>query len=82
MTEINNLDIEKALKYYNAIKKASDKYCNSDKGKERRRAASATYYQKMKLIDPEFMQRQSELAKKRYHRKKNMTIDLLPDIQN
>ena len=82
MTEINNLDIEKALKYYNAVKKASEKYCHSDKGKERRRAASATYYQKMKLIDPEFMQRQSELAKNRYHRKKNMTIDLLPDIQN
>jgi hypothetical protein len=82
MTEINSLDLEKILKYYNSVKKASEKYCHSDKGKERRRAASATYYQKMKLIDPEFMQRQSELAKKRYHRKKNMTIDLLPDIQN
>jgi len=82
MTEINSLDLEKVLKYYNSVKKASEKYCHSDKGKERRRAASATYYQKMKLIDPEFMQRQSELAKKRYHRKKNMTIDLLPDIQN
>ena len=82
MTEINSLDLEKVLKYYNSVKKASEKYCHSDKGKERRRAASATYYQKMKLIDPEFMQRQSELAKKRYHRKKNMAIDLLPDIQN
>ena len=82
MTEINSLDIEKALKFYNAVKKANTKYSHSDKGKERRRAASATYYQKIKLIDPEFMQRQSELAKKRYHRKKNMTIDLLPDIQN
>ena len=82
MTEINNLDIEKALKFYNAVKRANTKYSHSDKGKERRRAASANYYQKMKLIDPEFMQRQSELAKKRYHRKKNMTIDLLPDIQN
>ena len=82
MTETNNLDIEKALKYYNAVKKASEKYCHSDKGKERRRAASATYYQKMKLIDPEFMQRQSEKAKDRYHRKKHMSIELLPDIQN
>ena len=82
MTEINSLDLEKVLKYYNSVKKAGIKYSHSDKGKERRRAASATYYQKMKLIDPEFMQRQSELAKKRYHRKKNMTIDLLPDIQN
>ena len=82
MTEINSLDIEKALKFYNAVKKANTKYSHSDKGKERRRAASATYYQKMKLIDPEFMQRQSELAKKRYHRKKNMTIDLLPNIEN
>ena len=63
MTEINSLDIEKALKFYNAVKKANTKYSHSDKGKERRRAASATYYQKMKLIDPEFMQRQSELAK-------------------
>jgi hypothetical protein len=82
MTEINSLDLEKILKYYNSVKKASEKYCHSDKGKERRRAASATYYQKMKLIDPEFMQRQSEKAKDRYHRKKNKTIDLLPDIQN
>ena len=82
MTEINSLDIEKALKFYNAVKKANTKYSHSDKGKERRRAASATYYQKMKLIDPEFMQRQSDKAKERYHRKKNMTIDLLPDIQN
>jgi hypothetical protein len=82
MTEINNLDIEKALKYYNAIKKASDKYCQTTKGKERRKIASANYYNKMKLIDPEFMQRQSDKAKERYHRKKNMTIDLLPDIQN
>jgi hypothetical protein len=70
MTEINSLDLEKVLKYYNSVKQASEKYCHSDKGKLRRRAASATYYQKMKLIDPEFMQRQSELAKKRYHRKK------------
>lgn len=82
MTEINSLDIEKALKFYNAVKKANTKYSHSDKGKERRRAASATYYQKMKLIDPEFMQRQSELAKKRYHRKKNMNVDLLPNIEN
>ena len=81
MTEINNLDIEKALKFYNSLKKASEKYCHSDKGKERRRAASATYYQKMKQIDPEFMQRQSDKAKERYHRKKNNAIDLLPDIQ-
>ena len=51
MTEINSLDIEKALKFYNAVKKANTKYSHSDKGKERRRAASATYYQKMKLID-------------------------------
>ena len=80
MTEINSLDLQKALKYYESLKKASTKYSNSDKGKERRRAASATYYQKMKLIDPEFMQRQSDKAKERYHRKKNMTIDLLPDI--
>ena len=82
MTEINNLDIEKALKYYNAVKKASEKYCHSDKGKERRRSASATYYQKMKLIDPEFLRKNSEKAKERYHRKKNMSIELLPDIQN
>ena len=82
MTEINSLDIEKALKFYNAVKKANTKYSQSDKGKERRRAASSTYYQKMKLIDPEFMQRQSELAKKRYHRKKNMNVDLLPNIEN
>jgi hypothetical protein len=68
------------LKYYESLKKASTKYSNSDKGKERRRAASATYYQKMKLIDPEFMQRQSDKAKERYHRKKNSTVDLLPDI--
>jgi hypothetical protein len=82
MTEINNLDIEKALKCYNSLKMANSKYSHSDKGKERRRAASATYYQKMKLIDPEFMQRQSDKAKERYHRKKNMAIELLPDIQN
>ena len=80
MTEINTLDLQKALKYYESLKKASNKYSNSDKGKERRRAASATYYQKMKLIDPEFMQRQSDKAKERYHRKKNSTVDLLPDI--
>jgi hypothetical protein len=41
MTEINSLDIEKALKFYNAVKKANTKYSHSDKGKERRRAASA-----------------------------------------
>jgi hypothetical protein len=35
----------------------------------------------MKLIDPEFMQRQSDKAKERYHRKKNMAIDLLPNIE-
>ena len=80
MTEINNLDIEKALKYYDSLKKANSKYSHSDKGKERRRAASATYYQKMKLIDPEFMQRQSDKAKERYHRKKYIAIDLLPNI--
>ena len=81
MTEINNLDIEKALKYYNCLKKASEKYCNTIKGKERRAAASANYYKKMKEIDPEFLQRQSDKAKERYHRKKNMVVDLLPDIQ-
>jgi hypothetical protein len=81
MTEINSLDIEKALKCYNSLKMANIKYSHSDKGKERRRAASATYYQKMKLLDPEFMQRQSDKAKERYHRKKNMTIDLLPNIE-
>ena len=70
MTEINSLDLEKVLKYYNSVKKASEKYCHSDKGKERRRAASATYYQKMKLIDPEFLRKNSEKAKERYHRKK------------
>ena len=80
MTEINNLDIEKALKCYHSLKMANSKYSHSDKGKERRRAASATYYQKMKLIDPEFMQRQSDKAKERYHRKKNIAIDLLPNI--
>ena len=33
MTEINSLDIEKALKLYNAVKKANTKYSHSDKGK-------------------------------------------------
>jgi hypothetical protein len=32
MTEINSLDLEKVLKYYNSVKKASEKYCNSDVG--------------------------------------------------
>jgi hypothetical protein len=36
----------------------------------------------MKLIDPEFLRKNSEKAKERYHRKKNMSIELLPDIQN
>ena len=81
MTEINNLDIEKALKFYNSLKKASVKYCQTDKGKERRKIASANYYKKMKEIDPEFLQRQSDKAKERYHRKKNIAIELLPDIQ-
>ena len=80
MTEINSLDLQKALKYYESLKKASTKYCQTDKGKERRKIASANYYQKMKQSDPEFMRKQSDKAKERYHRKKNMTIDLLPDI--
>ena len=82
MTEIiNDLDMQRALKYYNAVKKASQKYCDSDKGKERRRVASANYYQKKKELDPDFMKRQCDKAKKRYHLKKSMT-DLLPDIEN
>jgi len=76
MTEINSLDLEKVLKYYNSVKKASEKYCHSDKGKERRRAASANYYQKMKLIDPEFLRKNSEKAKERYHR----TIDSIVQL--
>jgi hypothetical protein len=81
MTENNTLDIQKAIAYYASLKKASQKYCNSDKGKEKRRSASATYYQKMKVIDPDFMQKQNDKSKERYQRKKQKAIDaLLPEM--
>ena len=82
MTENNTLDIQKAIAYYASLKKASQKYCNSENGKEKRRSASATYYQKMKLIDPDFMRIQNDKAKLRYQRKKQKAIEaLLPDFE-
>ena len=73
MTE-NNLDIQKALAYYTNLKSTQKIYCCSDRGKERRRVASRTYYNKMKEIDPEFLKKNNELAKKRYQRKKEKLL--------
>ena len=82
MTENNiDIDIQKALAYYSSLRKASDKYCNSEKGKERRRIASAVYYQKKKESDPTFMQIQNDKAKARYQRKIKKQMDvLLPEL--
>ena len=74
MTE-NNLDIQKALAYYANLKSTQKIYCCSDRGKERRRVASRTYYNKMKEIDPEFLKKNNESAKKRYHRKKEKQLE-------
>ena len=73
MTE-NNVDIQKALAYYTNLKSTQKIYCSSDRGKERRRIASRTYYNKMKEIDPEFLKKNNELAKKRYQRKKEKLL--------
>ena len=82
MTENNTIDIQKAIAYYTSLKKASNKYCTSDKGKERRRVASTVYYQKKKELDPDFMRIQNDKAKERYQRKKQKHIDaLLPDCE-
>lgn len=74
MTE-NSLDIQKALAYYNNLKCGQKLYCSSDRGKERRRAASKTYYNKMKEIDPEFLKKNNESAKMRYQRKKQKQLE-------
>ena len=73
MTE-NNLDIQKALAYYTNLKSTQKIYCCSDRGKERRRIASRTYYNKMKEIDPEFLKKNNESAKIRYQRKKEKLL--------
>jgi hypothetical protein len=74
MTE-NNVDIQKALAYYTNLKSTQKIYCCSDRGKERRRIASRTYYNKMKEIDPEFLKKNNELAKLRYQRKKEKLLE-------
>ena len=81
MTEINDIDVEKAIKLYLSVKKKHDKYVHSEKGIEAVRRASAKYKQKMSS-DPEYLAKRRARNRERYHQKKLINIDLLPSIEN
>jgi hypothetical protein len=71
---INELQIEKALKTLENMKKYQKKYNESEKGLLKRREASRRYYNSKK-DDPDFLLKQCNKVKAYYQKKKNETTD-------
>lgn len=66
--EIDEIN-EKAIKYYNNLKKCQKRYAQSEEGKLKMRAANKRYYDKKKQ-DPEWVLKINKEKLERYHRKK------------
>ena len=47
-------DYEKAINYYNNVRKSQEKYFQTENGKLKRREASKNYYENKKINDPTF----------------------------
>lgn len=73
MSELINIDIQKAIKTLENMKKYQEKYNKSEKGLEKRRLASRRYYNSKK-DDPEFLLKQCNKVKAYLQKKKNETV--------
>ena len=74
-------DYEKAINYYNNVRKSQEKYFQTENGKLKRREASKNYYENKKINDPTFLKRMSDKAKERYILKKERLLNIeLPNI--
>jgi hypothetical protein len=76
--KLSDLQIQRAVKHYESLKKHQYKYNHSEGGLEKRKLATKRYYDKNKL-DPEFKKKCLEKVKKSQNKKK---LQLLEQSQN
>ena len=76
--KLSDLQIQRAVKHYESLKKHQYKYNRTEGGLEKRRLATKRYYEKNKL-DPEFKKKCIEKVKKSQNKKK---LQLLEQSQN
>lgn len=70
---------EKAIKYYNNLKKYQKKYSETEEGKLKLRAANKRYYDKKKQ-DPEWVRKIAIEKLEMYYKKKNKTKNNIIEI--
>ena len=72
---------EKAIKYYNNLKKYQKKYSESEEGKIKLRAANKRYYDKKKQ-DPDWVKKIAKEKLENYYNKKNKIKNNIIEISN
>jgi hypothetical protein len=70
---------EKAIKYYNTLKRCQKNYAQSEEGKLKLRAANKRYYDKKKQ-DPEWVKKIAKEKLEMYHNKKSKIKNIIIEI--